>query len=104
MGTRPALQSLLEEILGSTNVYYQPPESIKLKYPCIIYSLADIYTRKADDRHYTMQKNYSVTVISRDPDNTIAESILLAFPMTNFDRRYVVDNLYHDVITLYYKA
>ena len=103
MGTRQDLQSRFEEILGSKYVYFQPPETIKLKYPCIIYSLADIYTRNADDRHYSMQKVYNISVISRDPDNTIAESIL-EMPKTRFDRRYVADNLYHDILTLYYKA
>ena len=103
MGTRLDLQRQFEEILGSKNVYYQPPETMKLKYPCIIYSLADIYTRNADDKHYTVQKSYNITVISRDPDNTIAES-LLNLPKTNFDRRYVADNLYHDILTLYYKV
>lgn len=103
MGTRLDLQHRFEEVLGSKNVYFQPPETIKLKYPCIIYSLADIYTRNADDSHYTMQKVYNVTVISRDPDNTIAE-VLLRYPKTRFDRRYVADNLYHDILTLYYKA
>lgn len=104
MVTRQDLQSHFEEILGSKYVYYQPPETIKLKYPCIIYSLSDIYTRNADDRHYTMQKVYNISVISRDPDNTIAESILDELPKTRFDRRYVADNLYHDILTLYYKV
>lgn len=103
MGTRQDLQNRFEKILGSGNVYYQPPESIKLKYPCIIYSLADIYTRDADDMHYSRQKVYNITVISRDPDNNIAES-LLDIPRTRFDRRYVTDNLYHDILTLYYKV
>ena len=103
MGTRQDLQNRLEEILGSKSVYYQPPESIKLKYPCIIYSLTDIYTRNADDLHYSMQKSYTVTVISRDPDNDIAESILRSHSKTRFDRRYVTDNLYHDILTVYYK-
>ena len=103
MGTRQDLQSRCEEILGSKYVYFQPPETIKLKYPCIIYSLSDIYTRNADDRHYSMQKVYTVSVISRDPDNTIAETIL-EMPKTRFDRRYVADNLYHDILTLYYKV
>lgn len=103
MGTRQDLQNRFEEILGSKYVYFQPPESIKLKYPCIIYSLADIYTRNADDMHYSMQKVYTVSVISRDPDNTIAETIL-EMPKTRFDRRYVADNLYHDILTLYYKV
>ena len=103
MGTRLDLQSLLESILGSKNVYFQPPESVKLIYPCIIYALSDIYTRNADDGNYSMQKVYNITVISRDPDNTIAES-LLYLPKTRFNRRYVVDNLYHDILTLYYKS
>ena len=103
MGTRLDLQRQLEEILGSKYVYFQPPESIKLNYPCIIYSLSDIYARNADDMHYSMQKAYNIMVISRDPDNTIAESIL-ELPKTRFDRRYVVDNLYHDILTLYYKV
>lgn len=103
MATRLDLQRRFEDILESKNVYYQPPESIKLKYPCIIYSLSDIYARNADDMHYSMQKAYTVTVISRDPDNTIAESIL-QFPRTRFDRRYIADNLYHDILTLYYKV
>lgn len=103
MGTRQDLQSRFEEILGSKCVYFQPPETIKLKYPCIIYSLADIYTRNADDGHYSMQKVYTISVISRDPDNTIAETIL-EMPKTRFDRRYVADNLYHDILTLYYKV
>lgn len=104
MGTRQDLQSHFEEILGSKYVYYQPPETIKLKYPCIIYSLSDVYTRNADDRHYTMQKVYNISVISRDPDNMIAESILDELPKTRFDRHYVADNLYHDILTLYYKV
>lgn len=104
MATRLDLQHQFEEILGSKNVYFQPPESIKLKYPCIIYSLADIYTRNANDQHYSLQKSYNVTVISRDPDNTIAVDLLRNYPRTRFDRRYVSDNLYHDILTLYYKA
>ena len=103
MGTRQDLQNLLEGILGSKYVYFQPPETLKLTYPCIIYTLGDIHTRNADDRHYTMQKIYNITVISRDPENEIAQTIL-ALPKTRFDRRYVTDNLYHDILTMYYKS
>lgn len=102
MATRQDLQNLFESILGSTNVYFQPPETIKLEYPCIIYGLSDVYTRNADDLHYSMHKSYNVTVISRDPDNNIAIDIL-KLPRTRFDRRYVADNLYHDILTIYYK-
>lgn len=38
MGTRLELQSKLVELLGSKHVYYQPPESVKIEYPAIVYS------------------------------------------------------------------
>ena len=34
---RNDLQKLLVEVLGSKNVYFQPPESVKMKYPAIVY-------------------------------------------------------------------
>ena len=37
MDRRLELQSELEKILGSRNVYYQPLPSLKLQYPCIVY-------------------------------------------------------------------
>ena len=30
------LGKALIELLGSNNVYFQPPESIKIDYPCIV--------------------------------------------------------------------
>ena len=39
---RLKLQKLLEDILEANgkakNVYYQPPEGIKISYPCIVYN------------------------------------------------------------------
>ena len=32
MASRLKLQTMLEEILGSRNVYFNPPESVKMKY------------------------------------------------------------------------
>ena len=37
MKTRYELHEFLCEILGSRNVYFQPPESVKMKYPAIVY-------------------------------------------------------------------
>ena len=52
MGSRIDLQSKLEDILGSRNVYFQPPENLKIKYPAIIYSLNNINLRFADNMPY----------------------------------------------------
>ena len=38
MANRLDLQALLEDLLGSRNVYYQPPESVKMNYPAIVYA------------------------------------------------------------------
>lgn len=101
MASRLDLQSKLEEILGSRNVYFQPPESVKISYPAIVYSRPDIDIKKADDSTYLKTNRYSITVIDRLPDNKAIDA-LLELPMSSYDRHFNVDNLNHDVITLYF--
>jgi hypothetical protein len=101
MSDRTELQSFLELILGSRNVYYQPPETIKIQYPCIIYTRNSGNIKFADDILYFRRKSYKVTVVSKDPDNEILTRMENA-PMCSFDRHYTADNLNHDVFNLYY--
>lgn len=101
MANRLDLQSLLEELLGSRNVYYTPPESIKMQYPAIRYSKKKIESVHADDSKYLMRDCYELIVISRTPDHPVIKR-LLALPYCGYDRPYVADNLYHDVLTIYY--
>lgn len=101
MGQRQELQTILETILGSTNVYFQPPESLKMKYPCIRYERSQARTEYADNAPYTYKKRYTVTVIDRNPDSEIPDKVAM-LPMTAFDRHYKADNLNHDVFTIYY--
>lgn len=101
MANRLDLQSLLEELLGSRNVYYTPPESIKMQYPAIRYSKKKIESVHADDSNYLMRDCYELIVISRTPDHPVIKR-LLALPYCSYDRPYVADNLYHDVLTIYY--
>ena len=101
MGSRLELQNKLEEILGSKNVYYQPPESLKMNYPAIRYAKDGINSTKADDINYLNHKRYEIIVIDRRPDNSVIDE-LLKLPMCSYDRPYVSDNLHHDVLTLYY--
>lgn len=99
---RLELHALLEDIIGTGNkVYFQPPENVKLRYPCIIYKLANIDTTKADDIKYLKHKRYEITLIHDDPDNDIYETIE-DLPYCDFDRSFVSDNLYHYVFTLFY--
>ena len=69
---RLELHELLVTILGNRNVYFQPPSSIKMKYPAIVYSRS-----KIDDKN---------------ANNDVCK----------FDRSFSSDNLNHNVFTLYY--
>lgn len=99
MASRLNLQTTLKAVVGN-NVYFQPPESISLKYPCIIYNLNDISTMKANDKKYKFTRSYTITLICKDPDNAYIDQIL-SLPYTDFDREFTSNNLYHYVFTHY---
>jgi len=99
---RYELHDKLKDILGSENVYFQPPESIKLKYPCIVYYRNAGSTLRANNTVYGYDQQYSVTFIGKDPDSDYITPMLAKFPMCYYDRRFESGNLYHDVFQLYY--
>lgn len=101
MADRLDLQRLLEELLGSKNVYYQPPETIKMQYDAIRYSKKNIRSTYANGTKYSMRDCYELIVIAKRPDNPVIKK-LLALPYCSYDRHYVADNLNHDVLTIYY--
>lgn len=101
MASRLNLQTELEELLGSRNVYFQPPASVQMKYPAIRYSLQDIENRHADDQTYKQAKAYQLILIDPDPDSEYIDAIL-QLPYCRFDRSYPADNLNHYVFTIYY--
>lgn len=101
MADRLALQSKLEGLLGSRNVYYDPPENLKIEYDAIKYSKNPAQSRFADDVRYSKTNCYELIVIARKSDHPVIEK-LLALPYCSHDRHYKADNLAHDVFTLYY--
>ncbi len=98
---RLELQTLLEELLGSRNVYFQPPQNVKLRFPCIIYDFAKFQTTKADNKDYLRSKRYDVLLIHNDPDNDMVEK-LEDLDYCDLDRSYKSDNLYHYAFTLFF--
>lgn len=98
---RLELQKKFEDLLGNKNVYYQPPESFKLKYPCIVYNRDYIDTDYADDCSYRKQMAYEVLLIEKYPDSDFSMQIK-AIPYCSFERFYISDNLYHTAFRLYY--
>ena len=101
MASRLDLQAKLEELLGSRNVYFDPPESVKMKYDAIRYSRKQIENNHADDSVYNQIICYELIAIYRDPDCDISMK-LSRLPKCRHDRHYVADNLHHDVFTIYY--
>jgi hypothetical protein len=98
---RLALQELLEELLTSDKVYFQPPSSFSMQYPCIVYELSHIKSEFADNYPYTLGIRYSITVIDRNPDSAIPIAIV-ALPLCSFERFFTADNLNHYVFNLYF--
>lgn len=99
MERRTELHKILEKILGSKNVYFQPPSSLKIHYPCIVYERSPSHRRFADNNQYTKIDRYTLTVIDRNSDTDIPDKISELL-MVKFDRCYVADNLNHYVFTI----
>lgn len=102
MASRLSLHEELCEILNTRKVYYNPPSSVKMQYPCIRYSLGGMNQNSANDKVYRYTNRYDITVIDPDPDSNIHEKILRHFPMCSFGDQYIADNLNHFTLTLYY--
>jgi len=100
MGTRLQLQTKLKTI--TTNVYFQPPETIKLTYPCIIYMRKPSRLQHADDRIYNKRNRYEIMLIDKNPDTVLPDTILNSFTNISNDTFYSAGNLHHYVFTLYY--
>lgn len=101
MHSRLTLHEDLCNILTTRNAYFQPPKSVQMKYPAIVYSLGGIRSIRANDGLYKTFMSYEVTLIDKNPDSEFISKIL-ALPYCTFDRFYTADNLNHWVFTLYY--
>lgn len=99
--TRLEIQSIFENMLGSRNVYYQPPASIKINYPAIIYSLESMTNDHASNGVYLTKKAYKVIYVDSNPDNEMV-SVLNNVIHSTFNSHYVSDNLNHYAYTIYF--
>lgn len=99
---RLSLHNELIALLGSTNVYFQPPETVKMKYPCIKYTREKPHVRRADDKRYINVQRYNLIVISPDPDMDLPERIANHFENCEIENYYTSNNLTHCALNLYY--
>ena len=79
MAERLTLHEELCELLGSRNVYFQTPESVKMSYDAIRYALSGKDVKRASDRAYKIVNKYEGVVITRDPDTTIPDDMINHF-------------------------
>ena len=99
MNKRIKLDCLLKKL--TPNVYYQPPESVRINYPAIIYSRERNSSLKADNINYLSRHQYKIIVIDKNPDSEIVEEIS-QLPYCRFSSHYTQNNLNYDVFSLYY--
>ena len=101
MPNRATLTAKFKEILGSDNVYFNPPTSVSMKYPAIRYKLYDFREINANNKKYLIIPEYTVTLITKNPeDPAILKLEKLGY--CTFDRSYIADNLYHYVYRIYH--
>lgn len=101
MGTRLELNEVLTGILGSRNVYFQPPENIKIKYPCIVYERMSNSVNYANDAIYKNIRQYKLTLIDQSPDSKFDDEIM-KLPYCKFSTMFVKNNLNHYIYNLFY--
>lgn len=101
MGTREELDACLCALLDSENVYFQPPENLRIHYPCIIYQLDDFYEPKADNNDYHRTRRYKLLYITHDPDDVNIEKIS-DLPFCKMNKPYTAENLHHYPYNIYF--
>lgn len=98
---RKELQTVLETILGSRNVYFQPPENFKMKYDCIVYKRDPRTNLHADNLVFGHRQGWTLTHISTSPVSPTVQA-LADLPTCRPEQSYVADNLYHNVYHIYF--
>lgn len=98
---RLQLQEVLEGLLGTSQVYFQPPNNVQMEYPCIVYKRDTANTAFAGNLPYRHTKRYQVTVIDQNPDSLIPDKVA-QLPMCIHNRHFSVGHLNHDIYILYF--
>lgn len=98
--SRLDLHAILKTVCN--NVYHDPPESLKLNYPCIVYYRSKRKILNADNINYAKTWGYDVTIISKNADDQLYESLENALNKLSFINSYTADGLHHWLYLIYY--
>lgn len=102
MRTRLEFHQEMLDNLSTSHIYFQPPESIKLVYPCVIYKIDRNNILHADDKPYQKTVKYIVTIIDKNPDSALPSELENRFKYVSLDRVFTKDGLNHFVYSIYY--
>lgn len=100
MRTYRDLLHLLQQAVKNNRVYFQPPENLKIVYPAVVFHLSKIEIDHASDAPYKGAREYSVTLITKDPEPDVIDEIL-KIPYSSLDTTYISDGMNHFVFTVY---
>ena len=101
MNSRTRLHSVLQETAPGVTLYYQPPENIKLTYPCIVYTFDKIKSLEANNSRYIRYDKYTIKLIGSLSDVEKWSDRILDLRYCNLDTTFVSDGLYHYVYQIY---
>ncbi len=93
--------TFIEDGVTKYKTYFQPPETVRLQYPCIIYQVKTGDTEYADNDPYRFTKQYEIIVIDPNPDSVIPYHVAM-LRTSRMDRAYTSNNLNHWTFNLYY--
>lgn len=97
---RILLNDILNEKLGIP-VYFQPPPTLVMSYPCLVYRLDSESVDYADNKRYSQKERYLLTLIDRDPDSKYRD-LIEELNYCSLNRFYAADNLNHWAFNLYF--
>lgn len=100
---RQRLRAKLLAALENDNLYYDPPESVKMNYPAIVYRLHDNGVQHADGKPYIQADIYECTVIGKNDDELAdcRDRIENTVDTYSYVRSFERDNLHHHVYRIY---
>ena len=97
---RERFHRLLASVAPHCRLYYNPPENFKMEYPAVVYNLSKIKKKRASNISYLSNKQYEVTLITKDPEDQAIDG-LANITMAEFERHFESDLLHHYVFNIY---
>jgi hypothetical protein len=102
MDNRLLLHDKLISLVGTSNVYFQPPTSVLISYPCVIYNIGNGEAMYSNNKLYNYTHRYDLIFIYKKPTTDIIEKVIGELPMCSLSRTYISDNLNHYAFSVYF--